>query len=153
MVVASPNATFALPEASRGLYAAAGGMARIVRLAGLQIGSEIAMTGRILSAQEAVHHGIINKVSKTPESVVEEAIELAGRISNLSPDAVIATRYGLRLAWEEGSVERAAQKADERYGLALRQGENIRIGLQAFAEKKKPQWGAIEAVAWRIVRS
>jgi enoyl-CoA hydratase/carnithine racemase len=52
MVVASPTASFGLPEATVGLYAAAGGLPRIVRNCGLQIGSEIAMTGRRLSAKE-----------------------------------------------------------------------------------------------------
>jgi enoyl-CoA hydratase/carnithine racemase len=52
MVVASPTAIFGLPEATVGLYAAAGGLPRIVRNVGLQIASEVAMTGRRLSAQE-----------------------------------------------------------------------------------------------------
>jgi enoyl-CoA hydratase/carnithine racemase len=52
MVVASPKASFGLPEATVGLYAAAGGLPRIVRNCGLQIASEVAMTGRRLSPQE-----------------------------------------------------------------------------------------------------
>jgi enoyl-CoA hydratase/carnithine racemase len=52
MVVASPTASFGLPEATVGLYAAAGGLPRIVRNVGLQIASEVAMTGRRFSAQE-----------------------------------------------------------------------------------------------------
>lgn len=52
MVVASPKASFGLPEATVGLYAAAGGLPRIVHTAGLQIASEIAMTGRRLTPQE-----------------------------------------------------------------------------------------------------
>jgi enoyl-CoA hydratase/carnithine racemase len=42
MVVASPTASFGLPEATVGLYAAAGGLPRIVRNVGLQIASEVA---------------------------------------------------------------------------------------------------------------
>lgn len=52
MVVASPKASFGLPEATVGLYAAAGGLPRIVRNCGLQIASEVAMTGRRLTPQE-----------------------------------------------------------------------------------------------------
>jgi enoyl-CoA hydratase/carnithine racemase len=52
MVVASPMASFGLPEATVGLYAAAGGLPRIVRNCGLQIASEVAMTGRRLTPQE-----------------------------------------------------------------------------------------------------
>ena len=140
MVVASPKASFGLPEATVGLYAGAGGLPRIVRNCGLQIGSEIAMTGRRLTAKEALDFHLINKISKTPESVVAESVEMANKIAGLSPDAIIVTRYGLREAWETGSVERAAQRTSERYDQALFEGPNMKIGLDAFAAKKKPQW-------------
>lgn len=140
MIIASPNATFGLPEAMRGLYAGAGGLSRLVRLAGMTVASEIAMSGRFLSAQEAVQYSIANRVSQTHESVVKEAVELAAKVASLSPDAIIVTRHGLRESWEQGSVERASQATDSRYGAGLRDGQNLAIGLRAFAEKKAPQW-------------
>ncbi|KAK5120466.1 hypothetical protein LTR85_006121 [Meristemomyces frigidus] len=140
MIVASPNAVFGLPEAMRGLYAGAGGLSRLVRLAGMTIASEIAMSGRFLNAQEAVQYQIANRVSKTHESCVPEAVELAAKIAGLSPDAIIVTRHGLRQSWETASVERASQETENRYGRALRDGENMGIGLRAFAEKKQPAW-------------
>lgn len=138
--MASPNATFGLPEAQVGLYAGAGGLPRIVRNAGLQIGSEIAMTGRKLTAREALDFHLINKVSKSQETVIEEAVGMANQIAGLSPDAIIITRAGLRQAWETGSVERAAQITSDRYDQALFNSANMKIGLEAFAAKKKPQW-------------
>ncbi|KAF2768951.1 ClpP/crotonase [Teratosphaeria nubilosa] len=140
MIVASPNATFGLPEAMRGLYAGAGGLSRLVRLAGMTVASEIAMSGRFLSAQEAAQYQIANRVSKTHESCVSEAVELASKVASLSPDAIIVTRHGLRESWEQASVERASQETELRYGIALRDGDNLGIGLKAFAEKKQPKW-------------
>ncbi len=140
MVVASPRATFALPEASRGLYAGAGGLSRIVKICGMQLASEVAMAGRQLSAPEALSHHLINRISKTHESVVEEAVEMAKKIAALSPDAIVVTRHGLRESWETGNAEQASQNTEARYGKGLREGENIRIGLKAFKEKKSPQW-------------
>lgn len=140
MVVASPYATFALPEASRGLYAAAGGLSKLVRLVGMMVATEVALAGRVLGAEEAARLGVVNRVSATHGSLLDETLELAGRIGELSPDAVIVSRHGLRMAWEEASVERAAQKTEELYGEKLRHGENIRIGLEAFANKQKPKW-------------
>ena len=140
MVVASPKAYFGLPEVTVGLYAAAGGLPRIVRNCGLQIGSEIAMTGRRLTAKEALDFHLINKISKTPESLVAESVDVAKKIASLSPDAIIITRHGLREAWETGSVERASQRTSDRYDQALLDGPNMKIGLDAFAAKKKPQW-------------
>ncbi len=140
MIVASPTASFGLPEATVGLYAAAGGLPRIVQNTSLQIASEIAMTGRRLSAQEALDLHLINKISKSQETVVDEAVELAKKVAGLSPDAIIVTRAGLREAWETGSVERAAQRVSDRFDQQLFEGENIKIGLEAFALKKKPLW-------------
>ena len=134
MVVAAPSARFGLPEAQRGLYAAAGGLARMVRICGLPIASEVALAGRVLSADEAAGYHLVNRVAKSEESCVEEAIGLAQAIASVSPDAAIVTRHGLREALEEGS------ETESRYEEGLRNGENIRIGLAAFAQKKKPQW-------------
>ncbi|KAE9371755.1 ClpP/crotonase [Stipitochalara longipes BDJ] len=140
LIVASPTASFGLPEATVGLYAAAGGLPRLVHNTSLQIASEIALTGKRLTAQEALGYHLINKISKSQETVVAEAVEMAKKIAALSPDAIIVTRAGLREAWEGGSVERGVQRVGERYEKALFEGENIRIGLEAFAGKRKPKW-------------
>ena len=140
MVVASPTSSFGLPEATVGLYAAAGGLPRLIHNTSLQIASEIAMTGRRLTAQEALGYHLINKISATPESVVDEAIEMAKKVASLSPDAIMVTRAALREAWEDGSVERGTQRVSEKYDRALFEGENIKIGLEAFAGKRKPVW-------------
>lgn len=139
MVVASPTAKFSLPEAKRGLWAAAGGIPRAVRIFGMQKASEIALAGHIVSAQEAQHHGFA-RVSKSPESLLDEAVELAKAVTEMSPDAVIVTRHGLRETWETASVERAAQITQDRYGKGLLQGENLMIGLMAFLTKENPEW-------------
>ena len=67
-------------------------------------------------------------------------MEMARKIVALSPDAVLVTRAGIREAWEEGSVERGVQRVAERYERALFEGENLRIGLKAFAGKEVPVW-------------
>ena len=100
MVVASSNAVFGLPEATVGLYAGAGGLPRLVRDCGLQIASEIAMTGRRLSAQEALGFHLINKVAESQDSVISEAVKMAEAIASLNPDAITVTRHGLRESWE-----------------------------------------------------
>jgi enoyl-CoA hydratase/carnithine racemase len=138
-VVASPTASFGLPEATVGLYAAAGGLPRVVRNCGMQIASEIALTDRRLTAEEALRYNLINKISKSPDSVIDESVEMANKMALLSPDAVIVTRAGLRETWETASIDRAAQITSERFSKQPFEGENMKIGLQAFAAKK-PQW-------------
>jgi enoyl-CoA hydratase/carnithine racemase len=140
LVVASPKASFGLPEATRGIYAAAGGLPRVVRNCGLQIASEIALTGRRLTPEEAKSFHLINRISKTPGSLIAEALGLAKQIASISPDAIIVTRQGLREAWETASVERATQITAEQWGERLMSSENSKIGLAAFAAKKQPVW-------------
>ncbi|KAL3466298.1 ClpP/crotonase-like domain-containing protein [Aspergillus heterothallicus] len=140
MVVSSPTAQFSLPEAQRGLYAGAGGLSRIVRTVGMPIATELALTGRRISAQEAKSLHLINHISESPEKVLSDAIELAQRVADVSPDAVIVSRYGLRESWETGNVEAASRSVAELYGRKLISGENIKRGLEAFANKEKPVW-------------
>ncbi|KAF2192554.1 ClpP/crotonase [Zopfia rhizophila CBS 207.26] len=140
MVVASPTASFGLPEALRGIFAGAGGPARLVRNVGIPIASEMALTGQPISAQRAKELGLVNRISLSQETVVDEAIKLANAVANISPDAAIVTRAGLKEAWETGSVERATQLTLERYSEGLNAGENAMEGLMAFAEKRKPNW-------------
>ncbi|KID84460.1 Crotonase, core [Metarhizium guizhouense ARSEF 977] len=139
MVVASPSATFGLPEAKRGLWAAAGGIPRAVRTFGMQMASEIVLAGRALSAAEARDAGFC-RVAASPGAVVGEAVALAKDVAAMSPDAVIVSRAGLRETWETASVERAAQLVQDRYAKGLLEGENLRLGLMAFVTKTKPEF-------------
>ncbi|KAI9372192.1 ClpP/crotonase-like domain-containing protein [Aspergillus egyptiacus] len=140
MVISSPTAQFSLPEVQRGLYAGAGGLSRIVRTVGMPVATELALTGRRITAPEAKQLRLVNHISESPEKVLSDAIALAEKIADVSPDAVIVSRYGLREAWETGSVEQASRTVAELYGSRLMKGENLRRGLEAFAEKRKPVW-------------
>lgn len=106
---------------------------------GMHLGSELALTGRTLTAEQLKHHGFC-RVSTSQDSLIDEALKTAEEIAAQSPDAVIVTRAALRDAWEHGSVERSSQLIEQRYRSALLQGENLQIGLEAFAGKKQPKW-------------
>ncbi|PYH49333.1 ClpP/crotonase [Aspergillus saccharolyticus JOP 1030-1] len=140
LVVSSPEAEFSLPEVHVGAFAAGGGLAHIVRACGLQIGSELALTGRRISAREAKSLRLVNVIAKSPKTVVAEAVELATQIVGVSPDSVVASRYGLREALEMDTVEGHTRRTTKQYGRPLVEGENYRIGLEAFAKKKRPKW-------------
>lgn len=140
IAIASPDAQFGLPEALVGVYAYGGGLPRLVRTVGMQTASDIAMTGRRLSATEALNMGIVQSVSKSADSVLDVAIEKAKQIASISPDGIIVTRAALREAWETASVERAFQLVHESYYDKLMKGENSIEGLAAFREKRKPAW-------------
>ncbi|KFZ09991.1 hypothetical protein V501_05377 [Pseudogymnoascus sp. VKM F-4519 (FW-2642)] len=140
IVIASPHAQFALPEARRGLYASAGGLPRLVHGAGIQIASEIALTGRSISAEEGIRWLFVNRISKSHETLLEEAITLGREIARLSPDAVIATRGGLRDAHEMAGLEETWARTKERYEKKLYGAPNMLEGLAAFMGKREPKW-------------
>jgi enoyl-CoA hydratase/carnithine racemase len=138
--VAAPGATFGLPEALRGIFAGAGGPPRLVRNVGLPVASEMALTGKSITAQRAKELNLVNRISPSQETVVDEALKLANEIAQISPDSAIVTRAALKDAWEHGSVERATQLTIERFSGPLNSSENTLEGLKAFAEKRKPNW-------------
>lgn len=105
----------------------------------MQLAGEIALTGRHLPAQELQRYGFL-RVSRSAESLLDEAVQLAAEVASQSPDAVLITRLALRDAWETASVERSAQLVEERWLEPLLRGENLRIGLEAFTRKEKPKW-------------
>ncbi|KAJ0167253.1 putative enoyl-CoA hydratase, mitochondrial [Colletotrichum tanaceti] len=139
LVVAADDAYFALPEVKRGVAAIGGALPRLIRTVGLQRASELALTGRNVSAREMAAWGIVNKVVPGGD-VVDEAVRYAAMIAANSPDAIICTRAGLRQGWEAASVEGAVERTLEREFAELQRGENILEGLRAFAEKREPRW-------------
>lgn len=92
-----------------------------------------------MTPEQALSWGLINKVVDDGR-VVEEALNWAEEIVDNSPDSIIATRAGLLGGWESGSVEDAVRVYQERDMPALDNGENIKEGLKAFVEKRKPVW-------------
>jgi enoyl-CoA hydratase/carnithine racemase len=99
-------------------------MPRLIRTLGLQRASEFALTGRNVTAQEALQWGLVNSVVPQSE-VVNEAVRFARMIAENSPDAIICTRAGLREGWETAAVERAVEITLEREFAELQKGENI----------------------------
>jgi enoyl-CoA hydratase/carnithine racemase len=140
IVIASSSAMFGLPEVHIGLAPTGGVLTRIVHTVGMQIASEIVLTGRHITAQEMHAWGIVNKVVPEEESLVDEALRYAQMIAKGSPDAVIAARAGLRQAWEMADVEAATENWLATWFIKLEKGTNLKEGLDAFTEKRPPKW-------------
>jgi enoyl-CoA hydratase/carnithine racemase len=141
-VVANPTARFGLPEVQVGLYAYGGGLPRLMRTAGLHIASEIALSGRPITANQALQWNLVNRISSSSETLMDEAFKMARDIAAISPDAILVTKTALREAWKVSSVEIAFRKIHGEFYEALMAGQNSREGLAAFREKRSPKWVA-----------
>ncbi len=137
LVVAAEDAGFGLPEASRGLLAAAGGPIRLAKRVPLAVALEIGMTGDPISAERAFQLGLVNRVVPAGQ-VVDEAIALAERIGRNSPAAVRVTRQLIRDAVEATEAEGWRLTA-EGAGAVMASGDALE-GATAFVEKRDPVW-------------
>jgi enoyl-CoA hydratase len=137
LVVAADTSTFGLPEAKRGLLAAAGGPIRLAERVPQPTALEIVMTGDPITARRAHELGLINRVVPA-DRVVDEAIALVERIMENSPTAVRVARRLVREApglGEEGAWKLTYELARE----VIACGDAIE-GSTAFAEKRTPVW-------------
>ena len=84
LIVASETATFGQPEINLGVLPGAGGTQRLTRAVGKAIAMDMILTGRLLSAREALQHGLVARVVAR-EAWLVEAKRVAGEIAAKSP--------------------------------------------------------------------
>jgi enoyl-CoA hydratase/carnithine racemase len=137
MVVAAEDAVFGLPEVTRGIVAAGGGMFRLPRALPPAIARELLLTGGRLPAADAHRLGMANRLVAA-EQVVSTARELADTICANAPVAVRETLALARAALEVDEQE-AWRRSDEARA-RVAQSEDAKEGPRAFAEKRAPVW-------------
>lgn len=137
LVVAGESARFGQPEVGLGLIPGAGGTQRLTRAVGKARAMELVLTGRHLSAQEALRWGLVNRVTP-PELCLEEALALAREIAAQPPVAVRLAKEAVLKAQETGL---AAGLQFERQAFYLTFAtEDQREGIRAFLEKRPPRF-------------
>jgi enoyl-CoA hydratase len=137
LVVASDDAAFGLPEVTRGLIAAAGGLIRLPRALPRNLALELAMTGEPIDARRAELHGLVNRVVPT-DRVIDEAVALARRINGNAPLAVRESLQIARVAAELSEVDARALTLAARE--RVMRSEDYQEGPLAFIEKRAPRW-------------
>lgn len=137
LIVAAESAQFGIPEVKRGLIAGSGGLLRLPRRIPPQIAMELALTGDLMSAQDARQWGLVNRLVPTGQAL-QTALELATRIAANGPLAVRITKQVVS--------ESPTWPADEvwaRQNALLEQviaSDDAREGAAAFAEKRPARW-------------
>jgi len=140
LVIASSSAVFSLPEVKRGIAPVAGCLPRLARTVGLQRTMDLVLTGRNVEAATLYEWGLVSRVVDGKEDVAKVAVQVALDMCQNSPDALIVARRGVRMAWEDGSVEGAVSALASEWYPRLMAGQNFSEGIQAFVEKRPPKW-------------
>ena len=140
LILASANASFALPEIRAGTLADAAAVKLPKRLAH-HIAMEMLLTGRWMDAQEAHRWGVVNEVL-APDRLAARAWELASTLAAGPPLVYAAIKEVVREA-----EDLRAQDALSRIGKRqlptvdrLYDSEDAVEGAVAFAEKRAPVW-------------
>lgn len=137
MIVASETARFGLPEVTIGVIPGAGGTQRLTRAVGKALAMEMILNNRTLSAQEALQHGLVNRVVPV-NAYLDEALSLAEEIASRAPLAVRAAKKMINQTYERTLAEGLTVEKQEFYNLFA--SEDQKEGMQAFVEKRKPEW-------------
>lgn len=93
--VASRDARMSLPEVAHGVIPDSAGVARLFQMAGHGLAADLALTGRVMEAEEALRHGIVSRVVED-DALDDAALEIARTLAERSPLAVRMTREVLR---------------------------------------------------------
>ena len=138
IVVASKNASFALPEVKVGLAALGGGILRLPREIGLKRAMGLMLTGRRLTAAEGLSLGFVNEVAE--DDALAGAMRWAQEILAASPMSVRATKQAALQGLSEPLA--TAMEGQWSYPAVRRmlKSEDAAEGPAAFAAKRTPEW-------------
>lgn len=137
MIVASETAVFGQPEINLGILPGGGGTQRMTRALGKALAMEIMLTDRKLTAQEALAHGLVNRVV-TPEIYLDEAIKLAQKVASMSQVAIQLTKDAINKAYE-ATLSEGLEFEKKNFFLSFGT-EDKAEGMQAFIEKRPANW-------------
>jgi enoyl-CoA hydratase/carnithine racemase len=139
LIIASDNATFALPEPRVGLAALAGGLQRLPRQIGLKRAMGMILTARHVSAKEGLELGFVNEVVPLNQ-LMATAERWAETIAKNSPMSIRASKQaierGMAVSLEQAMTEQREYPAVK----AMAASQDYIEGPKAFSEKRAPKW-------------
>jgi enoyl-CoA hydratase len=135
--IASENAKFGQPEVNLGIIPGYGGTQRLARIVNSARALEMILTGDMITADEALRIGLVNKVYPQDE-LLNKALELAERISAKGQQAI---RFALKAVKATDNMSLSEGLSYEASLFALTCGtEDFKEGTSAFLQKRKPDF-------------
>jgi enoyl-CoA hydratase len=137
VVIASETAKFGQPEINLGVLPGAGGTQRLTRAVGKAVAMDMILTGRMLSAREALAAGLVARVV-AKEAWLAEAKRVAAEIATKGPIAVRLAKEAVDKAFEAPLA--VGIEFERRAFYLARASEDAGEGLNAFVEKRPPDF-------------
>jgi len=137
LIVASETARFGQPEINLGVLPGAGGTQRLTRAVGKAVAMDMILTGRMLTAREALDFGLVARVVAR-ETWLSEATRVAAEIAAKSPVSVRLAKEAVDKAFEAPLA--VGVEFERRAFYLARASEDATEGLNAFLEKRAPDF-------------
>jgi enoyl-CoA hydratase/carnithine racemase len=141
---AAESAKFGFPEVKVGAFASGSGTQRLPRLVGRGRALDLLLTGRTITAAEALQFGLVEYVF-TDDQLLERTLEIATAIASYAGEVTAATKqcvnHGLRQGWQAG----INLESDLR--VKTGRGPDAVEGRSAFLEKRAPKFNQPEESA------
>jgi enoyl-CoA hydratase len=135
IIIAADNARFGQPEIKLGIIPGAGGTQRLPRAIGKAKAMDLALTGRMMDAQEAERAGLVSRVVAL-DKLMDEALSAALCICDYSQMAVMSAKESINRAFESSLSD--GVMFERRMFHALFATEDQKEGMDAFVNKRKP---------------
>jgi enoyl-CoA hydratase len=137
LIVASESAKFGQPETGVGVLPGAGGTQRLTRAVGKALAMDVILSGRFLSADEALAAGLVARVVAEGEWL-DEAKKVAQEIASKAPIATRLAKEAVDRAYE-GPLQLGLEYERRLLYLAFA-SDDAKEGLTAFMDKRKPEF-------------
>jgi enoyl-CoA hydratase len=134
---AARTAKLGQPEINLGIIPGWGGTQRLARTTTLGFAKELIFTGRVVTAEEAERHGLVNAVFE-PGELLEKTLEVANQLASKSPLTLSAAKAATNRALGGDHDANLGSEADE-FG-ELFATADAKEGMSAFVEKREPSF-------------
>jgi cyclohexa-1,5-dienecarbonyl-CoA hydratase len=137
MCFTTPDAKWGFPEITLGCYPPVACTA-LAALVGQKRAADLVFTGRTFSGMEAAEWGLANEAH--PEGELPQAIQrTVDHLLKLSPAALAVAKKAF-YAWDSMHLDKGLARAEKIYLEELMQTEDVKEGIAAWMEKRKPVW-------------
>jgi cyclohexa-1,5-dienecarbonyl-CoA hydratase len=137
LVYTTEEAQWGFPEIKLGCYPPVA-VTALAALVGQKRAADLILTGRTINGKEAASIGLANR-AVPPDQLDSVAEEAVAQLSKLSPDTLAVTKKAI-YAWDSIHFDKGLARAEKIYLDELMKTEDAREGINAFLEKREPQW-------------